>query len=154
MNRQQRIKLVLTLIWVMLLAAVTVFAVLMIRDLNREIEEIASQPGASGVDFLGAGFGKFMVNIIVFLIYVTATDVYISLRYFLLNPKRKKGWDIVNGISMFLSLFSWLTLALFFLCQSGILLLGLLWAAVCILFRTVYGCIRLKQRFNGSETLE
>lgn len=154
MSRNQRIKLVLTLLWVLFLAAVTVFTVVMIRDLNRDIEEIADQPGSSGVDFLGAGIAKIAVYYFAFALAIASMDIYISLRYFLLNPKRKRVWDIVNGISMLLSVMSILSAALIFVCDTDFQLFGLFWSPICVLFRLIHGMFALKNRVEKYDEIE
>ena len=146
--------IILTTAWILFLAAVIVFTVLIILDIDREIEEIASQPGTSGVDFLGAGLAKIVFYYFAFALVVASTDIYISLRYFLLSRNRKRAWDIVNGISMFLSVLSMLSVMLIFIYDTDLQLFGLFWSAICILFRIIYGCVRLKQWFKTFDEIE
>lgn len=144
MDKNKKIKTALTVALALLLIGVLVFAVMAFADLRREAEQIAAQPGSSGVDFLGVALATSMLVIMLITLALPLIDCYISLMYFLTSQKRTVRKRIMNSISLVLSVISMLSVLIYFVVYLDVLLIiGFFWALALPLYRLVYCCLTI-----------
>lgn len=144
MDKNKKIKTALTVALALLLIGVLVFAVMAFADLRREAEQIAAQPGSSGVDFLGVALATSMLVIMLITLAFPLIDCYISLMYFLTSQKRTVRKRIMNSISLVLSVISMLSVLIYFVVYLDVLLIiGFFWALALPLYRLVYCCLTI-----------
>ena len=145
MARNKKIRIALSVMLALVLIGVAVFAVLGFLEVKRESEQLAAQPGTSGVDFLGTSILAATVVTITYMLAVIAVDIYISLRYFLVSAVRRRVKTVMNAIALFLSAISLLLFVFIGILDAGVdnglFLFGFLWACVLPIYRLIYLCI-------------
>lgn len=140
-TKRNKTRRIINICYFAILAAMVIMCVYIFADLNRQADEIAQSPSFSGVDMLGIGIGYVALMIIGYIAFITVTDIYFCLRYYLFSEKI--GWkSVINGISFALSAVSLVFLAVAqFTGYDVVLSAALLWSAVYPMFRLIYGIV-------------
>lgn len=133
-----KIRILLSVLLVLSLLCVAVFAVWGYFDLQRESKQISAQPDSSGIDFLGVGIAWIAILIACITFAVSAVDMYWCLMYFLTSEKRTKRKKVMNLVSVTLSFVSLISVPLFFIVYADVILIGLFWSLICPIYRIVY----------------
>ncbi|MBR6783593.1 MAG: hypothetical protein IKM32_02770 [Clostridia bacterium] len=152
MARNKKIRIALSVMLALVLIGVAVFAVLGFLEVKRESEQLAEQPGTSGVDFLGVGMVSAMIVITCMTVGISSVDLYWCLCYFLTSKKRTKRKKLLNAISLILSLLAFLSVPLYFITYFDIpLSLGWMWSFVCPIYRIVYLAVTVGRAESNKE---